>query len=98
MSLFGKNKKLFRDLWKREYALVADQLTTIGFSHLGFSQKNKGFLFLPLVLDSMKLATAYENDDYSEVFIPLTEALGKLEKAVPIFDEILAKAKKELLI
>jgi len=68
---------------------LISKLTELGFQNLG-----KGNFFLPVKLDSEALGNSFleygkfSNDDDS--FAPLLDAMEKLKKAAPIFDQIIS--------
>jgi len=52
-----------------------------------------GEWFLPFKLDSELLATAYETDDWAAALKPVSDALEKVETALPTFTAIIMEAK-----
>jgi len=83
--------KAFNDYAKAIKPEFIQQLADLNFEHQG-----KGKFFLPIFLDTNKLAECwYENAEFShddEVFTPLREALSHLEKSYEIFDEMIQAA------
>ncbi|MFM8333361.1 MAG: hypothetical protein ACKN9T_16920 [Candidatus Methylumidiphilus sp.] len=61
------------------------KLTELGWHDRG----NWIIWFMPVSIDSAKLGTAYENQDYKEALQPLLQTLEKLKTSQAIFDEIL---------
>lgn len=78
--------------WKKSWQAVAEKYA----EHLNpFGVIYDGECFhLPLTLDPTKLADAWDNDNYDELFEPLIAALDTLEKAVPILDEMVNEMRK----
>ncbi|CAI8951140.1 DUF4268 domain-containing protein [Pseudomonas sp. IT-P258] len=77
--------------WKKSLQIVAqkyaDYLKPLGFIY------DDPYFHLPLKLDHAKLADAWGDDSYDELFEPLIAALEALEKAVPIFDEMIVEMR-----
>lgn len=67
----------------------------LALKEAGFNADGKGGWFLPVKLNKGTVANAYENEDYDEAMKPVFEALEKLEKARPVFDGLLEKAKSD---
>ncbi|AKU10306.1 hypothetical protein AzCIB_0401 [Azoarcus sp. CIB] len=59
-------------------------------AQLGFVVDDVNF-YLPVRLDPAKLADAWGDDAYDELFAPLKDALDKLKEAQPMFNELVAK-------
>lgn len=60
---------------------------------LGFYDEGKGLYFIPLRLDAARIASAWENEDYEEVLVPVTAVLDRLKEAKDSFDAILSLAR-----
>lgn len=88
-SYFG-NKTKWKTFCKNIPEKISQQLSNLGFVDQG------GNWFLPLTLDNVKLAKAYENDDYVDALEPLNRVLQTIFEAQPIFDKILEEAAKKL--
>jgi hypothetical protein len=87
--------------WKKIWKNVCESLPETSWQELEkmglrFYDVAGSLWFVPITLESVKLATAYENDDYEEVMEPLRQSLATLQKAMPIFDEILKQLPKDL--
>ena len=90
--MFDYDKKAFggKTAWKnklKEKAEVVEEIVK-----LGFKQQNDGRFFLPVRLDNQQLADTWKeagalegNDD---CFQPVRDALEKIIKAVPLFEEL----------
>ncbi|MDO8775426.1 MAG: hypothetical protein Q7K57_43305 [Burkholderiaceae bacterium] len=84
-ALGFENKKA----WKKSLQMVAEKYAT-RLKPLGFVYDELGF-YLPLSLDPRKLADAWVDNSYEELFEPLVAALDKLKASTPIFNEMLAE-------
>ncbi|AJE23552.1 hypothetical protein [Azotobacter chroococcum] len=77
--------------WKKALQAVAEKyvehLKPFGIVY------DESYFHLPLKLDPSKLADAWSDDSYDELFEPLGAALDALEKAVTIFDEMLTEMR-----
>jgi len=62
-------------------------------SLLGFLDQGKGSYFLPLHLQYKELASAWDNEDYANVFSPVTTALDTLKRSKSVFEELLTCAE-----
>jgi len=85
-ALFG-GKKAWNDYAKGPVEL-GQQLDGRGWVHEG-----RGVFFRSVVLPADKLASAWENEDWVEVLMPLERALDALMDDLPIFDTIVESAK-----
>ncbi len=65
---------------------------------LGFSELKKGEFFIPLQLDLQQIVQAWEVQAFEEAMQPVISALESVKKAMPIFDELLQKAKSNLQV
>jgi hypothetical protein len=78
--------------WKKSFQAVAGKYAE-HLNPLGVLYDEESF-FLPLKLDPTKLADAWSDDDYDELFGPLIAALDILEKARPILDEMVNQIRQ----
>jgi len=76
--------------WNKRLQSVADRY---GDRLSQFGIKLDDRFYLPFTLDQKKLADAWADDIYDELFQPIKTALGTLENAVPIFDEMLREMR-----
>lgn len=79
-----------KSAWNTAVKTMADQIQKI--SNAGWIYEDKGVFFLPAVMDSTFLVTAWENEDWSEALSPLTEAVNKIEEDIKLFETIIRKA------
>lgn len=79
-----------KSAWNTAVKTMADQIQKI--SNTGWIYEDKGVFFLPAVMDSTFLVTAWENEDWSEALSPLTEAVNKIEEDIKLFETIIRKA------
>jgi hypothetical protein len=78
--------------WKR-FAVGVNQRYALR-EKFGFEYKSDdGQWFLPFKLDPELLATAYETDDWALALKPVSDALEKVETALPTFTAIIMEAK-----
>ena len=80
-----------KKVWKKSLKAFGDKYAE-RLKPFGLFYDERGF-HCPLKLDPTKLADAWGDDSYDELFEPLIAALDALEKAVPIFDEMIAEMR-----
>ena len=88
---FSKGDSIKKSNWKIDQNLfeeISEELNLLGFKTTG--DKYNAWFF-PLILESTKLATAYESDDFDEAMQPLLDALDSLLKARPVLDPLVTK-------
>lgn len=78
--------------WKKALQAVAEKYSE-RLKPLGIIY-DEPYFNLPLKLDPTKLADAWGDDSYDELFEPLIAALDTLEKAVPILDEMVNEMRQ----
>lgn len=88
-NLFGKRG---RTKWNTFFKSISQDVIN-KLVKLGFSDHGNGQVYLPIRLDVAKLASAWSNEDYDEVFNPLINNLNMLLKAKNIFSELLEQAE-----
>jgi hypothetical protein len=78
--------------WKK-FAVDANRHHSLrekfGFEYVS----DAGEWFLPFKLDEKLLATAYETEDWTKALKPVSDALEKVEAAMPTFTAIIDEAK-----
>lgn len=79
-----------KSAWNTAAKTMTDQIQKI--SNTGWIYEEKGVFFLPAVMDSTFLVTAWENEDWSDALSPLTEALNKIAEDMKLFETIIRKA------
>lgn len=104
----GENKFVFqfkveyrsfggRTEWNRIFRSVPNEITK-KISNCGFSYKNGiGDYYLPVSIDCKKLAIAWNEEDYADVFEPITVVLDKLKNSKTHFDDLLTFMAREQL-
>lgn len=90
---FALDEKAFggKRLWKQGLQAIASKYIE-RLKPLGFAYAEPDF-YLPLRLDSGKLADAWSDDIYDDLLEPVVVALNTLDKAVPIFDELITEMR-----
>ena len=85
---FAKGDGIKKSFWKKYSISEKEYLDKLEF--FGFKKTDDVEFpwFIPVILDNIKLASAYENDDFDDVMQPLHEALDTLLKAKCLFDPI----------
>lgn len=87
---FGGVKK-----WNNFYLKIGADFQS-ALAELGFSEQKNGEFFIAIKLDLQKVVQAWEDKAYDEAMQPVIEVLEKIKLAMPIFNELLAKAKQDL--
>ena len=64
-------------------------------SKRGFIQINNGNWFIPFKLDPNILAEAYATDTIGDALLPIADVLDKIQKAHPLFEQLLSDAEKK---
>lgn len=78
----------------KKFALTNNQKNS-AIEKSGFKfYPNEGVWFLPFTLDVKQVAENYVSDNLVDAFVPITDALKKLQEAHPHFVSIIEDAKK----
>ncbi|NTU73966.1 hypothetical protein HGB07_07470 [Candidatus Roizmanbacteria bacterium] len=93
---FGRHDDIKKSAWKLKPA--SQEKYSLELEPLGFIETDDKYApwFLPVVLDNLTLAKAYENDDYDEAMKPLRRALESIVNAQRVFDEVVKEIMSEI--
>lgn len=87
---FG-GKNAWNKFYKAQCVDISQSLTAKRFS----DDRKRAALFLPFKLDVTLLTDAWGNDDYANLMQPVVEAMRVIIEALPLFEDLLGRAKKE---
>lgn len=93
VALILHQEYLTNPQWRKlikQHSSYVDRLEQLGFQY----DESAGTFFVPVHLLSEKLAIAFKEDDFSEAFEPLSQALEQVKLALPTLIELLQIAKR----
>jgi hypothetical protein len=91
---YGSGKK-WSDFLKRHTPEINQALTNKGF-RIDADVNRNGAFFFPFTLNIAELTEAWMNDEYDALLQPVADAMQVIESSLPVFEDLLGRAKQEL--